>query len=602
MDLMEEARKEGLGIWNPKAADKDKVRTVHVLDKDARKFYDSHKRQKLKGIIEQVRDGSSLRVEALVQDEKSEGPQYVSMLVHIAGIACPRIPRPYSVLYEQYLKAKETDPSKEPPVEEKAVPYGAEAKFFTEIRLLHRDVEVELLAVDKQNNIFATVLVPEGNIAVSLLKNGFARIVEWSANATPYKALLEAAETEAKKRRVCLWHSYVEEEHVVAKKDFTGRVVQIISGDTVMVEDSSGYPVRISLASVRAPKIGIRGSKNEPFALEAKEFLRKSLIGHKVRVLVEYVRSSDSKDGDRVYGTIFYNKKNISVELVVSGLASVQSHRMDEDRSIHYDELLAAESKAEKTKKGKFSKSVPVPAAVIDLCERPKSVSREEGAEEGSASSKKSPLVNVKAKQYLPFLMKSKRLDAVVEYVFSGHRFKLYVPSENCVCFFSLAAVKSPASSGKTPEPYATEALNFAKSHILQHDVQIEVEGLDKGGNFLGHIFLNRRNFGIELLHAGLARLFPPAADRSEYRDVLYKAQDDAKSAKLNIWKDWVEPKEEEKKPVAEEEVEEKEVSTSAPKELKIRICDITDPTSFYFYFLGDRAGKSSPPCVVSNM
>ena len=52
-----------------------------------------------------------------------------------------------------------------------------------------------------------------------------------------------------------------------------------------------------------------------------------------------------------------------------------------------------------------------------------------------------------KAKQFLPFLQRAGRSEAVVEYVFSGSRLKLYLPKETCLITFLLAG-KSPVLCG----------------------------------------------------------------------------------------------------------------------------------------------------------
>lgn len=59
------------------------------------------------------------------------------------------------------------------------VPYAEEARYFVEIRLLQRDVEVILESVNN-NNFVGTILHPKGNIAEALLREGFARCVDWS--------------------------------------------------------------------------------------------------------------------------------------------------------------------------------------------------------------------------------------------------------------------------------------------------------------------------------------------------------------------------------------------------------------------------------------
>ena len=60
-----------------------------------------------------------------------------------------------------------------------------EAHFFTESRLLQRDVEVILEshsynAMNKNTTLVGSVIHPAGNIAEALLKEGMAKCVDWS--------------------------------------------------------------------------------------------------------------------------------------------------------------------------------------------------------------------------------------------------------------------------------------------------------------------------------------------------------------------------------------------------------------------------------------
>ncbi len=73
---------------------------------------------------------------------------------------------------------------------------------------------------------------------------------------------------------------------------FLGKVVEVVSGDTLVVKDINGGGVerRFSLSSVRAPRAGGRDRAPEPYGLEAREFMRKKLIGRDVTVKMEYTR------------------------------------------------------------------------------------------------------------------------------------------------------------------------------------------------------------------------------------------------------------------------------------------------------------------------
>ena len=83
-----------------------------------------------------------------------------------------------------------------------ADPYSLEAHYFTESRLLQRDVEIILESVNNKNFI-GSVRHPNGNIAEALLKEGFAKCVDWSLQCVtggpePYRK----AQASAKERKV----------------------------------------------------------------------------------------------------------------------------------------------------------------------------------------------------------------------------------------------------------------------------------------------------------------------------------------------------------------------------------------------------------------
>lgn len=110
-------------------------------------------------------------------------------------------------------------------------------------------------------------------------------------------------------------------------------------------------------------------------------------------------------------------------------------------------------------------------------------------------------------------------------------------------------------------EPYSNEALAFTRAHLLQHDVQIEVESMDKAGGFIGNLFVRNEkgqlvNFSESLVEEGLSTVHF-AAEKSKYYNQLLAAEDRAKKAKLNLWKNYVE-EEETAKQVANEPNERK--------------------------------------------
>lgn len=175
------------------------------------------------------------------------------------------------------------------------------------------------------------------------------------------------------------------------------------------------------------------------------------------------------------------------------GYATVIRYRQDDDqRSSHYDELLAAEMKAIKTSKGVHDKKDAPTHRVADLS----GVTRNIHAIPVAKAKLSFSLQDLaKSKQFLPFLQRAGKSEAIVEFVASGSRLRLYIPKESCLVTFLLAGITCPrgarpningAPGTQEGEPFGEEALLFTKEHCLQRDVEIEVESMDKGGNFIG--------------------------------------------------------------------------------------------------------------------
>ena len=203
-----------------------------------------------------------------------------------------------------------------------------------------------------------------------------------------------------------------------------------------------------------------------PYMFEAREFLRKKLIGQNVHVIVDFIQpASDDGYPEKICGTITIGGVNVAEALVSKGLASVVRYSAGNDqRSSHYDDLLAAEEKAKKSSKGLHSTKNNSGRRIADLA--------------GDVT---------KSKQFLPFLQRAGRMQGVVEFVASGSRFRLYIPRETCVITFLLAGITCPKATRTMPggavteaDPYGDEALTFVKEMIMQREVEIEVESIGK--------------------------------------------------------------------------------------------------------------------------
>ncbi|KAJ3417103.1 hypothetical protein HDV05_006962 [Chytridiales sp. JEL 0842] len=491
-----------LGIWSPT----NKARNMSYQPlADARAFVDEHKGNPVPAIVEQVRDGSNFRVALMLPGNNGDKfYQYVNL--SLTGIKAPA--------YRQGV----------PNVEDLIEPYGEEAKYFVETRLLQREVKVLIEGATQNGGLMGTLLHPNGNISEALLAEGLATIVTWNiANVTGGPAKLRAAEQKGKDKKVRLWKNFVAKKSGPTK-EFDAIVTRIFGPDSFTVvpaANPNGPERKIFLSSIRAPKQ--KDAKEAYYYQEAKEFLRHRLIGKTVHVTIDYVKPADQGFEERECATVINGSQNVAEALLSKGLAGVVRHRKDDDnRSSKYDDLLLAEDRALKAQKGMHSAKEP-PAV------RPANDASESAA---------------KAKQFLPFMQRTGTTAGVVEYAASGSRFKVWIPSQNAKITLVLGGVRTPKNArnpGETGEPFGEEALAFANRKVLQRDVEVSIEGVDKVGGFIGNLFLvsqgaPRVNYAVSLLEAGLASVHDYSASQSSYAKDLYAAEKSAQDKKAGIW------------------------------------------------------------------
>jgi staphylococcal nuclease domain-containing protein 1 len=317
--LEEVAKQQGLGRWSkePGAAE-ESIRDLppsaigEASGFDAKGFAVANKGKSLEAIVEQVRDGSTVRVYLL--------PSFQFVQIYVAGVQSPsmgrRPPNPTVVAAAESTADGATNggDSEEAPaplttaqrlaaaaVSTEIPPdrFGIEAKHFTETRVLNRDVRIVVEGTDSFSNIIGSVYYSDGDtlkdLALELVENGLAKYVEWSANMMDVdaKIKLKNAELQAKKDQLRIWTGFkppVTNSKPIHDQKFTGKVVEVVSGDCIIVADDAapyGSPSaerRVNLSSIRAPKMGNprRDEKPDNFAREAKEFLRTRLIGKQV--------------------------------------------------------------------------------------------------------------------------------------------------------------------------------------------------------------------------------------------------------------------------------------------------------------------------------
>lgn len=167
-----------------------------------------------------------------------------------------------------------------------------------------------------------------------------------------------------------IWKNHVEEEKQQNNiEDFTGKVVEVHSGDCLTIEKDGDFKlVKIYLASIKAPKL--TNDTSEAYGWESKESLRKLAIGKKVKVVVEYSKVVPIKSGEiqMNFGSVFLtskNDKNVAAAQLERGLAKSNLHK--DQMSRYLEDLLTAEKKAIDAKLCLHSKREPPKIIFNDL-------------------------------------------------------------------------------------------------------------------------------------------------------------------------------------------------------------------------------------------
>ncbi|KAF2202327.1 hypothetical protein GQ43DRAFT_369387 [Delitschia confertaspora ATCC 74209] len=487
------ARADSKGVWQESGG---RIESTSEIP-DPKAFVDDHKGEDIDAIVEKVLSGDRMIVRLVLSPT-----QHIQTMLLLAGIRTP--------------STKRTNPSdgKEQPAE----PFGEEAQQFVETRLLQRNVKVSVLGVSPNGQLVANVKHPlQGSIAPHLLKAGLARCTDHHTTLLGQEmATLRQAEKSARDQRIGLFQG-----HVAAKSSGSEQeaiVSRIQSADTLFLRNKAGAERRINLSSVRQPKPS--DPKQAPWGQEAKEFLRKKLIGKHVKFTIDGKRAATEGYDEREMATVTYQGKNVGLLLVENGMASVIRHRQeDTDRSPIYDDLLLAEQEAQQGQKGMWSPKGPSAKQYIDYSESLE-----------------------KAKRQLTLLSRQKRVPAIVDFVKSASRFTVFVPRENAKLTFVLSGIRAPKSArgpNDKGEPFGQEAHDFANRRILQRDVEIDVEDCDKVGGFIGTLYVNRENFAKVLVEEGLASVHSYSAEKSGNANELFAAEKKAKDARKGIWHDY---------------------------------------------------------------
>lgn len=547
----------------------------------AESYVESVRGATLDGIVDHVINGAVLRV--LIKDGDAPAGDadptiYRAVTVSIAGVVCPGFRRP------EVSAPAGAIPAGAPPALI-PLPFALNAKVFTESRVLHRDVRISLGGVDKSGMLLGTMSDPLG-LGEELLRRGLARTMGYSLDQSAEAPVLRAAERAARNARLGVWKDWVPPTTgAVAPSGGTetwaGRVVEVVSGDMLAIQDErspSAEPGRLSLASVRAPRLGRGAERDAPGAYAARELLRKRLIGRRVLVTVEYTRVLGAPGGGppgggassgpggasvgasnapksaapaagRTDAMMFVSLRrdikdaeDVGLMLVKEGLVTITRHRGDEARAGSYEEYLVAEKEATAKREALASADGP-----------------SEGR--GRVNDLTGPAGKKRAKEMVDYLQRTGPQRAIIEYVMTGSRFRVMLIKDSALATLALKAVACPPSTRRVYGPggvlkesvpgeaLGDEAHTFSRDTFLQRDVDVSIDSCDRTGAFLGTFSVpaadgkGREDAARMLLEAGYGKLHPayyPAEDPNSRP--LVAAAASAKSAGKGVWKGYHEP------------------------------------------------------------
>jgi hypothetical protein len=173
------------------------------------------------------------------------------------------------------------------------------------------------------------------------------------------------------------------------------------------------------------------GEDPDPYAWDSKEALRKATIGKKVKVIMEFSKTINDRNMDFASVFLEKNNKNIACILLEKGLLKTNVSKSGDNASKFLEDLLASEKKAVEARAGLFSSAAAPIRIFSDLVANPK-----------------------KSKDFEAMVMKrpNRKMNGVVEYCFSGMRFKVRLDGENTAIGLNLLGVRTMANDKNQPQ------------------------------------------------------------------------------------------------------------------------------------------------------
>ena len=460
-------------------------------------------------------------------------------------------------------------------------------KAFIERIALHRDVQVVMHAIDDYGNIIVDIINDSKSLAINILKRGYTKLYISNniANSRDDITMVKNAQAAAQKEGLRIWKGSKldlgDDEKKISRvktaecSDFEGLCIQVNSGDCFNIKSStSGETYRIFMSHIKAPTFGKLNTDepDQPWAWQAKEHLRKILVGKKIRVEFDYTK--DIKDKKMNFYSVFRSdgskEINVNEELVEHGLVHFSAPRgNDMDISKYLETYSTANTVAKGKKVGLHSTKEPGNPNYSDLI---------------AANPKKK-------REFINFLTNQKNLHCVVEFVFSATKLKLRIEKNKCMVLFSIQGIKTVAKDKNNTDLYnkiLATGSDYVNEHFMQREGTCDITHSDKMGNYFGNLYIGGVNVANILLQEGLAVYNPYAntTHAAEYK----KNEKIAIEKKSVIWAHegvaYFLKEGESGNSTTSAPSSSKLTEKNIPETIKLRVTDIIDFGTFYCNFM----------------
>ena len=296
------------------------------------------------------------------------------------------------------------------------------------------------------------------------------------------------------------------------------QVCEVAQKDSKTLQDC----IRIGLSQITAPKVGRSMQdeiiSDEKWGWEAREFVRKCVIGKQIKFLKE-----NAPQVQREIGEVLFQKEgkllSLQVELAREGLCDV-SERAGQKGTELASRIADASIQAVENKKGKYGTDSPRADVTWEATEDE---------------------VTVLGKEF-----RGKQLNAVVEKVMSGGMMRLCVVPQHIYLGFQLTGImcdRPKAADNHTESEkdrilwaqMAEKAKAFTERMLTHRDVQFIIDGCHND-LLQGTIVAGEAVFQELLLKNGFAKVHDPTVAKTSKRNRLLAAEDIAKQGKIGRW------------------------------------------------------------------